>query len=200
MAQLHELIDALAFGTLVSNGPAGPRVSHLPFLLERAGGTRGTLRGHLARANPHWHDLDGQPVLALFHGPHHYVSPAWYPSKQATGKVVPTWNYLVVQARGRVRVRQDAGWLRALVEALTDRHETPRSEPWRVDDAPADFVETMLTQIVGLEVCIEHLEGKLKLGQNRPAPDRAGLAAGLEQERPAVWQALNALRAPAADG
>ena len=191
--QLGGLIRNTVFGTLLSNGDAGPLASHVPFLFDRAAGTLGTLRVHLARANEHWEALEDQPVLAIFHGPHHYVTPSWYASKADHGKVVPTWNYVVVHARGRARVHHDRDRLRALVEALTNQMESARSAPWRVDAAPADYVERMVDQIVGVDVEIERLEGKFKLGQNRPAADRATLAQGLEREQPDVWRVLEAL-------
>lgn len=197
-AQIHALVDALTFGTLVSNGPDGPRASHLPFLMDPQRGPRGTLRGHLARANDHWQSLDGEPALVMFQGPAHYVSPSWYPSKAQTGKVVPTWNYLVVHVRGRVSVHQDAARLRTLVEELTGKLEAARDQPWAVSDAPEDYLSAMIGQIVGVELAVEHLEGKLKLGQNRPAADRAGLEAGLRREQPQVWEALSRLRSAAA--
>jgi transcriptional regulator len=199
--RLGRFIDATVFGTLVSNGSDGPLASHLPWLLDRHAGVKGTLRAHLARANPHWHSLDGAPALVIFQGPQHYVTPNWYASKAATGTVVPTWNYVVVHVRGRLRVHHDRVRLRALVESLTDCMERARPQPWRVDDAPADFVDRMIAQVVGVDLEIEHLEGKLKLGQNRAAEDRASLADGLEREQPEVAAALSrVLPAPAADG
>jgi transcriptional regulator len=197
LAQLGHIIDAAVFGTLVTNGAEGPLASplasHVPFLLDRKSGTCGTLRAHLARANEHWKVLDSERALVIFHGPQHYVTPSWYASKAVTGKVVPTWNYVVVHVRGRVHVHHDAARLRALVEALTNHMEAPRARPWGVDDAPSDFVAQMLDQIVGVDLEIEHIEGKLKLGQNRSAADRASLAAGLAQEQPEVWASLTAV-------
>lgn len=197
---LGDVIDATVFATLVSNGPDGPRASHLPVLLTRAAGTLGMLRAHLARGNDHWRSLDGEPVLVMFQGPQHYVSPSWYPSKATTGKVVPTWNYVTVHVRGRARVHEDGARLRDLVGALTARMESTRDQPWAVEDAPADFVARMLGQIVGVEVDVEHLEGKFKLGQNRSAADRAGLDAGLAAELPETLAALRRLPAPEGDG
>lgn len=192
--RLAALIDAAVFATLVSNGPQGPMASHLPMLLRR--GPQGdTLHGHLARANEHWRYLAGEPVLILFQGPEHYVSPSWYPSKAATGKVVPTWNYVMVQARGLARVSEAPERLRWIVGALTDHMERQRAEPWAVEDAPADYVERMLGQIVGIDVPVDSLIGKFKLGQNRSPADRDGLTAGLAAERPAVAAALAGLPA-----
>jgi transcriptional regulator len=140
----------------------------------------GVLRGHVARANPVWKDGDGE-ALAIFLGPHAYVSPNWYPSKTQTGKAVPTWNYLTVHARGVIRWVQDAEWLRAHVTALSDAHEAPREEPWKVSDAPSSYVDGLLRAIVGFEFSITSLDGKWKLSQNRDAADRAGVRDGLQQ-------------------
>lgn len=192
-AVLADVIDRTVFATLVSNGPEGPLASHLPVLLDRSAGPHGTLRAHLARANEHWQALDRQPVLFIFHGPQHYVTPSWYPSKAADGKVVPTWNYVVVHGRGRARIHHDPERLRELVGTLTDRMESARAEPWAVTDAPAAFVDRMVGQIVGLDVALDTLAGKFKLGQNRSAADQAGLAAGLEAERADTFAALGRL-------
>ena len=142
-------------------------------------GALGTLRGHVARANPVWREAAGAQVLAAFQGPQAYITPSWYPSKAASAKVVPTWNYAVVHARGTLRVTEDAAWLRALVGRLTDVHEASRAHRWQVDDAPADYIEQMLRAIVGIEIEITSLQGKWKVSQNRSAADRAGVAAGL---------------------
>ncbi|MFU8814609.1 MAG: FMN-binding negative transcriptional regulator [Pseudomonadales bacterium] len=187
---LAQVIDGTVFGSLISNGADGPRASHLPFLLRDSASGGRLLRAHLARANDHWKLLHDAPVLAIFHGPAHYVSPGWYASKTDTGKVVPTWNYMVVHARGRARVWHDAQRLRALVEDLTDHMERNRAAPWAVDDAPADYLARMTAQIVGVDIELEQLEGKFKLGQNRSAEDRASLAMGLAAERLDVAAAL----------
>jgi len=192
-ALLSAVVEGTVFGTLLSNGPDGPQASHLPFLLNPVPGTPGMLRGHLARANDHWPALAGTPVLVLFQGPAHYVSPGWYASKQQTGRVVPTWNYVVVHARGRAQTYDDPVRLRALVEALTARMEQGRPNPWSVDDAPADYIDALTRQIVGIDIELNALEGKFKLGQNRSAPDRGSLAAGLEQEQPALWRRVRTL-------
>lgn len=177
---LHDLIRARAFAALVTLGPDGLSAEHIPLELDPAPGPFGTLRGHVARANPVWQtyrkDVD---ALAVFQGPEGYVTPSWYPTKQETGKVVPTWNYAVVHARGPMRVVEDREWLRALVTRLTDRHEDGRAQRWRVTDAPEDFVDGMLKGIVGLEIAIARLEGKWKMSQNRNAADRAGVVQGL---------------------
>jgi transcriptional regulator len=141
----------------------------------------GVLRGHVARANPVWKEGGGE-ALAIFLGPHAYVSPNWYPSKAETGKAVPTWNYLTVQARGSIAWIQDGDWLRAHVSALSDVHEAGRAAPWAIGDAPAGYIDSLLRAIVGFELIVAKLEGKWKLSQNRDAADRAGVRDGLAQD------------------
>jgi len=152
--------------------------------IDATAGALGTLRGHVARANPVWkaHRPDAE-AMAVFQGPQCYITPAYYATKAATGKVVPTWNYATVHAHGPLRVIEDAAWLRRFVEQLTDRHEATRPAgevPWQVSDAPEAFIETMIQAIVGIELPIARLEGKWKVSQNRPDEDRAGVVAGLE--------------------
>ena len=153
----------------------------LPLEVERIDDTW-RLTGHVARANPLWRVADGQPVLVLFQGAQAYVSPAWYPGKAEHGKVVPTWNYSMVQAHGRLRAIDDATWLRDFLTRLTARHEGGRAQPWQVADAPADYLDAMLRAIVGIEIEVTRLEGKFKLSQNRSAQDRAGIVSGLETD------------------
>jgi transcriptional regulator len=148
----------------------------------------GRLLGHCARANPLWREADGSEVLVQFNGPQAYVSPNFYPSKALHGKAVPTWNYVVVQARGRLIAHDDAEWARALVRDLTRRHEGPRAAPWDIGDAPLDYIEKMVQAIVGIEIKVTSLIGKWKLSQNRDAADRAGVVAGLNAEGDAVVQ------------
>jgi len=184
---MHELIRAHPLGLLVSNGPEGPVADPIPFLIDPAASPNGTLRAHLARANPHWRLIADNPdatVLVVFQGADTYVTPSWYETKRETGKVVPTWNYAIVQARGRARTSEDAGWLAAQVAALTETHEAPRAMPWRVSEAPDAFVAAQLKGIVGLEIEIAAIEGKWKVSQNRPVADRTGVAEGLESEAP----------------
>ena len=171
-------------GLLVTQNVAGGiDANSIPFLLDAEGEGPGVLRGHVARANPVWRTArDDVDALVVFQGPQGYVSPAWYPSKAEHGKVVPTWNYVVVQARGRLRAIEDRDWLRRFVGRLTDRHEGARTAPWAVSDAPADYVETMLGAIVGIELPLAALVGKWKVTQNRSAADRAGVADGIVRE------------------
>lgn len=192
---LARLLQAHPLATLVWTSPDGLTAEHLPLLWDRGpgDGEHGTLRGHVARANPVWREASGSEVLALFQGPQAYVSPSWYPSKAAGGKVVPTWNYAVVHLHGRLRTVEDAAWLRTLVGRLTDTHEAAHSLPWQVDDAPADYIEQMLRAIVGIEIELTQVQGKWKASQNRSASDRAGVAAGLEALDPDAAHAMAAL-------
>jgi len=179
---LHEAIRAAGLATLVTVTAAGAEASHVPMLLDPTAGRFGTLYAHIARANAQWRDtLAGSGALAIFHGPDAYVSPSWYATKAETGKVVPTWNYIVVHAYGQAEFFDDPQRLHALVARLTDRQEAPRPAPWAVTDAPADYVAGQLRAIVGVALPIERLEGKWKLSQNRPAADQAGVVAGLGQ-------------------
>jgi transcriptional regulator len=180
---LRELIRRHPLAAVVTMTPDGLVANHVPLVFDPAAGVHGVLRGHVARANPVWRVVaGGSPVLAIFQGPDHYVTPSWYPAKVASGKVVPTWNYAVVHAQGAIGWHEDPEWLRRFVETLTDSHEAYRAAPWRVTDAPANYIERMLTSIVGFEIAVSSLTGKWKLGQNRAAEDRAGIAAGLAAE------------------
>jgi len=177
---LAGMIAAHPFATLVSLGDDGLVATHLPLLWDPQPAPFGTLRGHVARPNPQASAThSGRDALAIFHGPHAYVSPSWYPSKREHGKVVPTWNYVVVHAYGPLTLIDDADWLRAFVTRLTDREESAFAAPWRVTDAPEPFVAQMLKGIIGIEIPVRRLEGKWKLGQNRPAADSEGTIDGL---------------------
>ena len=183
LAAQHALILAHPLGLLISHGPSGLIANCLPFLIDASASKRGTLQVHMARANPQWRDLTPEiDVLVVFQGVDHYITPAWYETKRQTGKVVPTWNYTMVQARGRPRVIDDAEWLHRQIGALTSRHEAARPAPWAVTDAPAPFVAAQVSAIVGLEIEIAEIKGKWKLSQNRNAADRAGVIAGLQTE------------------
>ena len=190
---LHELIETHPFATLVTLGSAGLFASHIPMVLERTS-SLGVLKGHVSRANAQWRDFSPTvDALAIFSGPHHYISPSWYPEKEETGKVVPTWNYCVVHGYGSLKVVEDADWLRAHLEALTTIHEAGFTTPWSVSDAPADYIRSLLNGIVGLEFTITRLEGKWKLSQNRSERDRLGVAAGLESLQTPESLAMKAL-------
>jgi len=179
LAVQHALIREHPLGLLVTAGPGGLQANSIPFLID-AGSERGTLRAHLARANPQWHELSAvDECLVVFQGPQTYISPSLYPTKQEHGKVVPTWNYITVHAWGRPHVIDDAAWLRRQVEDLTAHNEASRAAPWLVSDAPEDYLAAQLKGIVGIEIPIARIEGKWKVSQNRPAIDRAGVVAGL---------------------
>jgi transcriptional regulator len=177
---LEAFVAAHPLGALVLATPGGLVANHIPMLLARDADGHPVLRGHVARANELWRVVAaGAPALVLFGGAQHYVTPSWYPSKRATGEVVPTWNYAVVHAHGPIRFIADRDWLLTLVGTLTDLNERGRAVPWRVADAPAPYLDRMLRAIVGFEIAVERLEGKFKASQNRTAEDRAGVAAGL---------------------
>ncbi|MCZ4320506.1 FMN-binding negative transcriptional regulator [Pseudomonas anguilliseptica] len=180
LATLLQQIRATRLTTLISHGKQGLRASHLPLLLKTDEGPYGTLYGHFARANPQWRDLaDGNPALVIFQGAEAYISPSWYAAKAEHGKVVPTWNYISVQAHGRAEVFDDAERLLQLVSRLGALHEAERPQPWAVSDAPREYIDSMLRAIVGFALPIERLEGKWKLGQNRSQADQAGVREGL---------------------
>lgn len=177
----YDFIESYPLGLLISTGPDGLLANSVPFLLNRQGRT---LQAHLARANAQWQGIDGQAVLAVFQGPQAYVSPSFYETKRETGKVVPTWNYMMVQVRGVARLRGDPAWIGAQIEALTTRHEGSRAAPWAVSDAPRSYIESQLRGIVGIEIEIGAIEGKWKVSQNRPEADRRGVAEGLAASNP----------------
>ena len=180
LPELQQLIRHTRLAQLVTFGEHGLQASHLPLLLNPDEGPNGTLYGHLAKANRQWQDLqNGSEALVIFAGAEAYVSPGFYPAKAEHGKVVPTWNYLAVHAYGQAEVFTDAERLLTLVSALTDRHENGRAQPWKVSDAPADYIDGMLKAIVGFALPIQRLQGKRKLSQNRSAADIAGVRQGL---------------------
>ena len=168
VARLHGFIRAWSFALLVTDVDGVPGATHLPFVLDTAAGPQGRLIGHVARANPHWQAFDGtRQALAVFGGPHAYVSPTWY----ATSPAVPTWNYAAIHAYGRPRILEGPEAARDAVTRLVDVHDPA----WRLADQPAEFIAGMLRGIVAFEMPIARLEGKLKLSQNRPAADRPGV-------------------------
>lgn len=196
---LHELIRTRPFAVLVTLDATGLIANHIPMEIDAAAGPLGTLRGHVARANPAWSshrpDVD---AMAIFQGPDSYITPQYYATKAATGKVVPTWNYATVHAHGPLRAIEDTAWLRALVERLTGRHEGDRQHatgaaPWQVSDAPAAYIDALLRTIVGIEIPIRRIEGKWKVSQNRPPEDRAGVVAGLGEGTDPDHRAMAAL-------
>ena len=176
---LRTLVTDHPLGTLVLQGPAGLDADHIPFELSAptADAPFGILRAHVARANPLWR-LAGQQALVVFQGPSAYISPSLYEEKQASGKVVPTYNYAVVHAHGALRAIEDPAWLLAFLDQLTQRHESTRTAPWSVHDAPRDYIDKLLGAIVGIEIRVERMQGKWKASQNRPLQDRINIAAG----------------------
>ncbi len=179
---MHALIRSHPLATLVTHTMQGLEANHIPLLIDPGPSPSGTLRGHVARANPVWRTFHaGTEVLAVFQGPQGYITPSWYPSKAQHGKVVPTWNYAVVHAHGTLKIIEDAEWLRKLVTRLTASQESPRAKPWQVTDAPANYIDTMLKAIVGIEIPVTRMQGKWKMSQNRLQQDREGVIRGLEE-------------------
>ena len=180
---LHAAIREADLTTLVTTGTGELCVSHLPMLLEPEPGPLGRLMGHLARANSQWKSTpDGSTALAVIVGPSGYVSPSWYATKRETGRVVPTWDYVAVHAHGTVRFFDEREQLLELVTRLTDRHEHTRAAPWKVRDAPLDYLDSLLKNIVGVELTITRLEGQWKASQNKSEADRRGVEEGLREE------------------
>lgn len=200
---LQRLLVEHPFGALVTHGAGGLDANHLPFHLDPE---RNVLQAHVARANPLWREAaDGDQVLVIFSGGDAYVSPSWYPSKHEAHRQVPTWNYMVVHAHGRIHIRDDERYLRGLVARLTRTHEAAETKPWKMSDAPAEFIDTMLQAIVGIEIEIVRLEGKRKLSQNKEVRDIRGAGEALKTrgESPLgdAMLAVAALKeAPPADG
>ena len=179
---IHRLVRQHPLGVLVTLGADGLNANHIPFELDPDPAPWGTLRAHVARANPVWRDFSPDvQALVIFQGAQAYITPSWYETKKETGKVVPTYNYIVVHARGSLRIIEDPVWLRALVGRLTNQFEARRTAPWQVTDAPSDFIEQQLRGIVGLEMPVTKLMGKWKVSQNRPAVDRVGVVEGLRE-------------------
>jgi len=179
---LHGLIAAHPLATLITAGSQGLMANLIPFTLH-PGGEKGILRAHLARGNKQFEELgEVTEALVTFQGPECYVTPSWYPSKVAHGKVVPTWNYVMVQVRGRPQVIDDVAWLRAQLEQLTNNLESRRDSPWKMSDAPGDFIDELLEGVVGIEIPILSIDGKWKINQNRLPADRQGVINGMRAE------------------
>jgi transcriptional regulator len=177
---LRALIRSHSLGTWVTQSGGALSVNHVPFLLRTDADSPGVLVGHVARANPVWRSFSTTtPSIVVFQGAESYITPSWYPSKHAHGKAVPTWNYAVVHAHGVPRAIDDAEWLLAHLNDLTNTHEAGRALPWKVADAPREYIEQMIANIVGIEIALTHLEGKWKVSQNRSDADRLGIVAGL---------------------
>ena len=178
---LHKAIRSHPLGLLITYGPSGLTANPLPFVL--SADERPVLSAHLSKANPQIWDLEaGSPTLVIFQGPQAYISPSWYPGKREHGKVVPTWNYVVVQARGKPRLVNDVDWLREHVDALTIEHEAAFDDPWAVSDAPAAYVDKQLQGIIGIQIQVEELQGKWKVSQNKSDADRTSVSDGLRSQ------------------
>src|SRR5271163_3857349 len=191
---MHALITSNPLGTLVTLGASGLFASHIPMVLEDDGSQFGVLKGHISRANTQWRDfVPTVDALAIFAGHQHYITPTWYPGTYEHGKEVPTWNYVVVHAYGPLKVIQDEQWLLTNVEKLTSIHEAGSPVPWKVSDAPVDFIQSQLKGIVGLELSIQRLEGKWKVSQNRTEKDRNGVIEGLAELNTPESLAMKAL-------
>lgn len=182
-ARLHEFIGRHRLATLVSTDADGLCADHIPMLVEAGADGATLLRGHVARANPLWRNLAAHPqVLAIFQDPGGYITPSWYATKAQSGKVVPTWNYVAVHVYGTARAVEDPQWLKAFLARLTDANESGRAQPWKITDAPADYIATQLEAIVGIEVRVARMQGKWKSSQNRLAQDADGVIAGLRAQ------------------
>ncbi len=199
--ELFAAIERARLGTVVTVGPDGPLVSHVPMMLDRDASPNGTLLCHISRGNAQW-KTPSDNALVMFLGPDAYVTPAWYSNKTITGEVVPTWNYIAVHAYGPMRVIDEPRELRLLLARLTTRHEEPRPEPWAMDDAPDDYLEKQLRGIVGIEIPIARIDGKWKMSQNASKADMESVAAGLDasgdptdRETARVMRALHEKRA-----
>lgn len=178
---MHGLIRACPLATLVTLSSSGLNANHIPLHISQEPSPFGTLRGHVARSNPVWTDfMSNVEALAIFHGPDTYITPSWYATKQETGKVVPTWNYVVVHAYGSLRIVDNATWLRVQLEALTAHNEASFPKPWKVTDAPHAYTEKLIGSIIGIEIVITKLHGKWKVSQNQPAQNQTTVIEGLE--------------------
>jgi transcriptional regulator len=178
---MHTLMRTHPLCTLVTLSADGLVANHIPMLLRPAAGAFGTLVAHVARANPLWKDTEfSMPVLVIFQGPQAYISPSWYATKQEHGKVVPTWNYAVVQASGLLQVHDDAQWIRTQATQITAERESVFDKPWAVDDAPRDYTDTMIKALVGIEIPITKLTGKWKVSQNQPVANRQTVVQALQ--------------------
>jgi len=177
------LIDAHPLGAWVAITDDGLVANHIPFVLDRSQGKFGTLLGHVSRANRVWEQLStSAESIVMFQGPQSYITPGWYPSKQKDGKVVPTWNYSVAHVHGVARAVDDRDWLHRLLEQLTAANESSRTSPWKITDAPSDYIDKMIRAVVGIEIPIARLVGKLKVSQDEPMQDRLGTVTGLRTE------------------
>ncbi|TCT07005.1 FMN-binding negative transcriptional regulator [Paralcaligenes ureilyticus] len=180
---LHDLIRTHPLATLVTAGPGGLMANLIPFLFYPDEGEHGTLRAHLSRGNPQWKELaQADECMVVFQGANGYITPSWYQTKKETGKVVPTWNFVTVHAWGTPCMQEDPAWLSSHLHDLTYSQEHARVPPWKIEDAPADFIATQMKAIIGLEIAVGRMEGKWKVSQNRPQVDRLGVVEGLRAQ------------------
>ena len=191
-SQLLQYIREYSFGTLIISDGEGLEANHIPFYLSSSSDdTQAQLQCHLARSNPTWQRIQsGAHILVVFQGPNAYVSPSWYVTKAESGRVVPTWNYLAVHVQGTARVIQDSAWLRQHLGQLTERHESNLPDPWSVDDAPTEFIDRLEKAIVGIEISIDVMTGKLKASQNQPESNRQGVRSALIAKSDSTSQAM----------
>ncbi len=190
-ATMHGHIAQHPLGAWVCNAGGQLLANHIPFVLDPHPGPNGRLLGHVSRANPVWRELvGGVPSVVMFVGPQAYITPSWYPGKREHGKVVPTWNYVTVHAHGIACAMESPDWIRGMLERLTDAQEAARPEPWRLADAPADYIEKMLRAVVGIEISINRLEGRLKVSQDEDRADRLGTVEGLRRTADSQSQLL----------
>lgn len=191
IAEMHTHIAAHPLGSWVCTASSQLIANHIPFILDTQHGAHGRLLGHVSRANPVWCELaGGAPSVVMFMGPHAYITPSWYPGKNQHGKVVPTWDYVTVHAHGMARAIEDAGWILDVISRLTDAQESRRQNPWKVSDAPSAYIDRLLRAVVGIEITIERLEGRLKVSQDEDEQDRWGTVNGLRQTHEAAAPAL----------
>lgn len=191
LATLQGLIATHPLGAWVTQGAEGLTANHIPFLIDRSRGPFGCLRAHVARANPIWRELiAGQESLVIFQGPQSYITPNWYPTHSSSGQVVPTWNYVLVHARGIAQVHQDPAWILQAISDLSEQQEAGQASPWKVSEAPADYIERLAHAVVGIEIPLDSLIGKYKLSQDEAHADRIGTVKGLSAQQDASSQAL----------
>lgn len=191
---MHDLICAHSLATLVTVENGELSANHIPFLLKPDLSEKGVLQGHISRGNLLWKNYNADiSVLAIFQGPQHYISPSWYPSKTIHQKVVPTWNYAVVHAHGMMKIIEDKDWIYSHLCELTRKNETDRSEPWKVTDAPDDYIQKQIKGIIGIEIPISRLQGKWKMSQNKNVDDKEGVVNGLRMEEDENAQKMAAL-------
>lgn len=187
-------IVAHSLGAWVCHANGQLIANHIPFVLDAKHGSHGRLLAHVSRANPVWRQLiGGAPSVVMFMGPSAYITPSWYPGKRQHGKVVPTWNYVTVHAHGMARAMEDTCWILDVLNRLTDTQESQRTEPWKVSDAPSAYIDKMLRAVVGIEITIDRVEGRLKVSQDEDEQDRRGTVEGLQHSTDASTQVLASL-------